>query len=82
MAEGKLPFHIRSAFTGRVAVRFGRLRTRVDFYVEDGIVKSSIPALKAFQQKPLSEVEDWYNRHPDVQYEVREIDAWREVRTY
>lgn len=82
MAEGKLPFEVRNAFSGRVGVRFGRTRTRVDFYVDNGIVRSSIPALKRFKNVPLSEVEDWYNRHPDVVYECRRSDVWTATETY
>jgi hypothetical protein len=82
MAEGKLPLDIRSSFSGRVGVCFGKLHTRVDFYVEDGIVRSSLPALKKFNNAPLSEVEDWYNRHPDVTYQCRRSDAWTASVTY
>jgi hypothetical protein len=82
MAEGKLPVDVRSSFSGRVGVRFGKTRTRVDFYVEDGIVRSSLPALKGFKDRPLSEVEDWYNRHPDVEYQCRRSDAWTASVTY
>lgn len=76
MHEGKLPFAVRNSFSGRVAVRFGKLGTRIDFYVDGGIVRNSIPALKRFKNAPLSEVEDWYNRHPDVVYECRPQDSW------
>lgn len=82
MAEGKLPFDVRSSFSGRVGVRFGKTHTRVDFYVQDGIVRSSIPALKKFKNVPLSEVEDWYNRHPDVEYMCRRSDSWTASVTY
>lgn len=82
MAKNKLPFDVRSSFSGRVNVRFGRLNTRVDFYVEEGIVRSSIPSLRKFKNAPLAEVEDWYNRHPDVVYECRKSDSWTASVSY
>ena len=82
MAEGKLPLDVRSSFSGRIVVRFGKANTKVDLYVVDGIVRSSIPALKKFNNVPLSEVEDWYNRHPDVVYTCRRSDAWTATVTY
>lgn len=53
------------AFTGYFEITVEPHGPSVTFFVSDGIVTRSVPALKRFARKPATDAIDWYTRHPE-----------------